>query len=80
MWFDKNMSWFTAASGTRGRSPTFSDAAIQFCLTIKNLFGLALRQASSGSVTAELIRPALARAWRLHPVQVVTGPVNAQGP
>ena len=28
----------------RGRSPKFSDAAIQFCLTLKNLFGLALRQ------------------------------------
>ena len=31
--------------GKRGRTPTFSDAAIQFCLTIKGLFGLALRQA-----------------------------------
>ena len=38
------MSWFAAISGKRGRSPQFSDAAIQFCLTIKNLFGLALRQ------------------------------------
>jgi len=28
----------------RGRSPRFSDAAIQFCLIIKNLIGLALRQ------------------------------------
>ncbi len=28
----------------RGRSPKFSDAAIQLCLTLKNLFGLALRQ------------------------------------
>lgn len=46
VWFDKNMSWFAAASGKRGRSPTFSDAAIQFCLTIKNLFGQALRQAT----------------------------------
>ena len=44
IWLDKNMSWFAAASGKRGRSPHFSDAAIQFCLTIKNLFGLALRQ------------------------------------
>jgi hypothetical protein len=44
--FDRNMSWFAAASGKRGRSPTFSDAAIQFCLTIKNLFGQALRQAT----------------------------------
>ena len=38
------MQWFASASGKRGRSPRFSDAAIQFCLTIKNLFGLALRQ------------------------------------
>ena len=38
------MLWFAAASGKRGRSPKFSDAAIQFCLTLKNLFGLALRQ------------------------------------
>ena len=35
------------ASGKRGRTPLFSDAAIQFCLTIKSLFGLALRQAMS---------------------------------
>lgn len=44
VWLDKNMPWFAAASGKRGRSPQFSDAAIQFCLTMKNLFGLALRQ------------------------------------
>ena len=40
------MTWFAAASGKRGRSPKFSDAAIQFCLTLKNLFGLVLRQTS----------------------------------
>ena len=44
IWLDKRMAWFAAASGKRGRSPKFSDAAIQFCLTLKNLFGLALRQ------------------------------------
>lgn len=44
IWMDKRMVWFAAASGKRGRSPKFSDAAIQCCLTIKNLFGLALRQ------------------------------------
>jgi hypothetical protein len=44
IWLDKRMVWFAAASGKRGRSPKFSDAAIQFCLTLKNLFGLALRQ------------------------------------
>ena len=46
VWFDKNISWVAAASGKRGRSPKFSDAAIQFCLTIENLFGLALRQST----------------------------------
>ena len=44
VWLDKRVCWFAAASGKRGRSPKFSDAAIQFCLTLKNLFGLALRQ------------------------------------
>jgi hypothetical protein len=46
VWLDKRMTWFAAASGKRGRSPKFSDAAVQFCLTLKNLFGLALRQAT----------------------------------
>lgn len=46
IWLDKTMSWFAAASGKRGRSQKFSDAAIQFCLTLKNLFGLALQQAN----------------------------------
>ncbi|MEG0971138.1 MAG: transposase, partial [Acidaminococcaceae bacterium] len=44
VWLDKPMCGFAAASGKRGRSPKFSAAAIQFCLTLKNLFGLALRQ------------------------------------
>ena len=44
IWLDKRMTWFAAPSGKRGRSLKFSDAAIQFCLTLKNLFGLALRQ------------------------------------
>jgi hypothetical protein len=45
VWLNKDRPWFAAASGKRGRSPKFSDAAMQFCLTIENLFGLALRQA-----------------------------------
>jgi hypothetical protein len=44
LWIDKDMQWAGAPSGHRGRSPLFSDAAIQFCLMIKNLYGLALRQ------------------------------------
>jgi hypothetical protein len=42
---DKDMRWHGSASGKRGRSPKYSEAAIQFCLTIKGLFNLALRQA-----------------------------------
>ena len=38
------MQWLAPPTGKRGRSPTFSDAAIQFCLTIKCLFGQPLRQ------------------------------------
>jgi Transposase DDE domain len=44
IWLDRDMQWFAAPSGKRGRGRTFSDAAIQFCLGIKCLFGLALRQ------------------------------------
>lgn len=44
IWLNKDMQWHAAPSGKRGRNQTFADAAIQFCLTIKCLFGLALRQ------------------------------------
>ena len=39
------MNWHGKASGKRGRSPTFSDEAIQFCRSIRCLFSLPLRQA-----------------------------------
>ncbi len=38
------MEWLAAPSGRPGRNETYSDSAIQFCLSIKVLFGLALRQ------------------------------------
>ena len=44
VWFDPGMAWHAAPSGKRGRQQTFSDAAIQACLTIKVLLGLPLRQ------------------------------------
>lgn len=44
IWFDPSMVWEAAPSGKRGRQQIYSDAAIQACLTIKVLFGLALRQ------------------------------------
>jgi hypothetical protein len=45
IWLDPTMNWHVQPSGNRGRSPTFSDEAIQFCLSIKCLFNLPLRQA-----------------------------------
>lgn len=44
IWLDKDLQWYAPASGRSGRQRVFSDAAIQFCLSIKCLFGLALRQ------------------------------------
>lgn len=45
VWLDRDMEWVASLSGRPGRPQTFSDAAIQFCLSLKVLFGLALRQA-----------------------------------
>ena len=44
IWFDPSMTWEAAPTGKRGRQPDYSDAAIQTCLTVKVLFGMALRQ------------------------------------
>ena len=38
------MAWEAASSGGRGRQQAYSDAAIQTCLTLKVVFGMALRQ------------------------------------
>ena len=44
IWFDPEMEWLAVAQGRRGRPATYSDAAIQTCLTLRVLFGLPLRQ------------------------------------
>ena len=44
VWFDPEMAWFAVPSGKAGHPERFSAAAIQFCLSIKVLFGLPLRQ------------------------------------
>lgn len=44
VWFDPDMTWAAKPTGKRGRQPMYSDAAIQTCLTMKVLFGMALRQ------------------------------------
>ena len=51
--FDRDRAWFAGKSGKRGRSDTFSGAAIPFCLMVKGLFGLPLRQ-TTGMVASLL--------------------------
>jgi hypothetical protein len=41
---EKEMQWLAKPNGKRGRNQTFSGASIQFCLSIKCLFGQPLRQ------------------------------------
>ena len=43
IWFDPETQWLAEPNGKRGRSATFTDAAIQACLTLKAPFGLPLR-------------------------------------
>lgn len=53
IWLDKEMTWLAPPDGGPGRPAVFSDAAIQFCLTIKVLFRLPLRQ-TTGMVASLL--------------------------
>jgi hypothetical protein len=54
IWLDPTMRWQGQPNGRRGRDQTFSDQAIQFCLSIKCLFNLPLRQAMG--MTQSLLR------------------------
>jgi hypothetical protein len=56
IWLDPAMHWHGTASGKPGRSPTFSDPAVHFCLAIKGMLDLPLRQAMD--VTKQLLRAA----------------------
>jgi hypothetical protein len=53
IWLDKQMTWLARHDGSPGRPAVFSDAAIQFCLTIKIRFKLPLRQ-TTGMVASML--------------------------
>lgn len=53
IWLDKEMAWHAPHEGRPGRPPVFSNAAIQFCLSIKVLFKLPLRQ-TAGMVSSLL--------------------------
>ena len=54
IWVDQEMAWLAPHEGRPGRPPVFSDAAIQFCLSIKVLFKLSLRQ--TAGMVASLFR------------------------
>ena len=54
IWVDKDMIWRAPCDGRPGRLAVFSDAAIQFCLSIKVLFKLPLRQ--TAGMVASLLR------------------------
>lgn len=53
IWLDKEMTWLAPHEGRAGRPPVFLNAAIQFCLSIKVLFKLPLRQ-TAGMVASRL--------------------------
>ena len=53
IWLDRDLTWLAPPDGSPGRPAVFSDAAIQFCLTIKVLFKLPLRQ-TTGMVASLL--------------------------
>lgn len=54
IWLDKEMDWYAPHEGRAGRPPVFSNVAIQFCLSIKVLFKLPLRQ--TAGMVASLLR------------------------
>lgn len=54
VWLDPEMYWFAASSGQPGHPKRFSASAIQFCLSMKVLFGLSLRQ-TTGFVESLLV-------------------------
>ena len=56
IWLDREMTWLAPHEGRPGRPPIFSEGAIQFCLSIKVLFKLPLRQTSG--MVASLLRMA----------------------
>ena len=54
IWLDKEMTRQAPHEGRAGRPPVLSNAAIQFCLSIKVLFKLPLRQ--TAGMVARLLR------------------------
>lgn len=87
IWLDKQMAWHAPDGGRPGRPSAFSNATIQFCLSVKVLFKLPLRQ--TAGMVASLLRLAgldwpvpdystLCRGQRTLAVQILHR--NADGP
>ena len=62
IWLDRDMVWLAQRGGANGRPPVFSDAALQFCLMVKVLFGAPLRQ-TTGMVVSIFPMAGLDRPW-----------------
>jgi hypothetical protein len=77
IWLDKDMQWFTEPGGSNGRPQTYTDAAIQFCLSIKCLFNLAGRQ-TQGMVQSLLLKHRVARC-AMRPSRPASGLVGGSG-
>jgi hypothetical protein len=60
IWFDPEMSLDAVPTGRRGRQQTYSDAAIQTCLSMKVSFGMALRPTAD---FVESLLPLVGRDW-----------------
>jgi hypothetical protein len=60
VWFDPAMTWLAAPTGKRGLQSDFSDAAVRTGLTVKVLFGMALRQTTG---FAESLSRVIALDW-----------------
>ena len=67
IWVDKEMAWLAPHEGLPGRPSVFSDAAIRFCLSIKVLFKLPLRQTAGTAASllklAGLDWPGVDKTW-----------------
>ncbi|MDN5567368.1 MAG: IS5 family transposase [Paracoccus sp. (in: a-proteobacteria)] len=89
IWVYKDMTWLAPHDGRRGRPAVFPNTAIQFCLSVKILFKLPLRQ--TAGMVASLLKLAgldwpvpdfstLCRRQKTLAVQVLyrhaTGPLN----
>jgi hypothetical protein len=72
IWLDRDMEWIAPKAGRPGRPPMFSDAAIQFCLMVKVLFVLPLRQ------TTGMVASILEMAGLVHlAMDTATGDIRA---